>query len=102
MCSEMLKAEDQEKQHVFQGILQEIWDSDEIPIMWKIATKVKIPKKGNAGDFYNWRGITHQQSYFNKTLKQLYIYIYIYIYIYKYIIFILFCHLTHPGQKVSV
>ncbi len=71
MCSEMLKAEDQETPHIFQGILQEILDSDEIPIMWKTATKVKIPKKGNPGDFYNRRGITHQQSYFNKSLKQL-------------------------------
>ena len=39
-------------------IIREIWNSGEIPSMWKDGIIVTLPKKGNLGYCANWRGIT--------------------------------------------
>lgn len=57
-CAEILKAEDEETPQILQGILQETWDSEEIPVDF-IA---KIPKKGELSDCNNIV-VPHQQSF---------------------------------------
>ena len=39
------------------GLLNKIWDTEEIPTEWKTGLLVKIPKKGNLGECKKWRGI---------------------------------------------
>ncbi|KAK3517624.1 hypothetical protein QTP70_013436 [Hemibagrus guttatus] len=58
MCPEMLKAEEEETPLVLQCVLQDIWEKERCPDIWKIGTIIKLPKKGDLGDCNNWRGIT--------------------------------------------
>uniref|UniRef100_A0A0L8GYX4 Reverse transcriptase domain-containing protein n=1 Tax=Octopus bimaculoides TaxID=37653 RepID=A0A0L8GYX4_OCTBM len=39
-------------------IFQNIWINEEIPNSWEKGLIVKLPKKGDATDCNNWRGIT--------------------------------------------
>ena len=58
VAAEMLKAEDQATPEALCQILQEIWNTGNIPQSWKTGTIVKIPKKGDLSNCSNWRGIT--------------------------------------------
>ena len=58
VCAEMLKAEEQVTPRILQRILQDVWDTEEIPEDWKKGVVVKLPKKGDLGNCNNWRGIT--------------------------------------------
>ncbi|XP_029646514.1 uncharacterized protein LOC115220485 [Octopus sinensis] len=54
----MLKAEAKTLPVIFQNILQNVCINEEIPNNWKKGLIVKLPKKGDASDCNNWRGIT--------------------------------------------
>ncbi|KAK3515953.1 hypothetical protein QTP86_004679, partial [Hemibagrus guttatus] len=58
VCPEMLKAEEEETPLVLQCVLQDIWEKERCPDIWRIGTIIKLPKKGDLGDCNNWRGIT--------------------------------------------
>ena len=58
VCAEMLKAEEQATPQILHQLIQDIWNSENIPENWKTGTIVKIPKKGDLSMCGNWRGIT--------------------------------------------
>jgi hypothetical protein len=58
VCPEMLKADEEETPHILQRILQDIWDKERCPDVWRTGTIIKLPKKGDLGDCNNWRCIT--------------------------------------------
>ena len=58
--SEALKADPATSAQMMQGLLQDIWEKEEIPKEWKTGHIVKLPKKGDLGDCHNWRGIFWQ------------------------------------------
>ena len=41
---------------MMQGLLQDIWEKEEIPTEWKTGHIVKLPKEGDLGDCHIWRG----------------------------------------------
>ena len=38
-------------------IFQRIWDEEGTPDTWKTGTIIMLPKKGDLGNYNNWRGI---------------------------------------------
>ena len=58
VCPEMLKADGIETPLILQHALQDIWEKESCPDMWRSGTIIKLPKKGDLGDCNNWRGIT--------------------------------------------
>jgi len=54
---EALKADTTTSAQIMQGLIQDIWEKEEIPTEWKTGHIVKLPKKGDLGDCQNWRGI---------------------------------------------
>lgn len=55
---EMLKADIEVTATIFQDLLKDVWEKEEIPEDWKKGLLIKIPKKGDASLCSNWRGIT--------------------------------------------
>ena len=56
--AEMLSSETVATPLLLQRILQDIWETEDIPDDWKRGVIVKLPKKGDLADCNNWRGIT--------------------------------------------
>ena len=54
---DILKADVSATAELLYGLLNKIWDTEEIPSEWKAGLLVKLPKKGNLSDYKNWRGI---------------------------------------------
>ena len=55
---ETLKADPATSARMIQGLLQDIWEKEEIPTEWKTGHIVRLPKKGDLGDCHNWSGWT--------------------------------------------
>jgi len=58
VCAEMLSSETVATPLLLQRILQDIWETEDIPDDWKRGVIVKLPKKGDLADCNNWRGST--------------------------------------------
>ena len=52
------KAEEVVTPKILCKILQQIWDTEDMPEGWETGTIVKLPKRGYLGDCSNWRGIS--------------------------------------------
>ena len=58
ICAEMLKAGGEETARHLCQILQNIWETEQPPKVWKTGLVIKLPKKGDLSSCGNWRGIT--------------------------------------------
>ena len=58
VCAEMLKAGGEETARRLCQILQNIWETEQIPEDRKTGLIITLPKKGDLSDCRNWRGIT--------------------------------------------
>ena len=58
VTAEMLKADPEETPRILTEIFTQIWNAEEAPEAWKMGLIVKLPKKGDATNCNNWRGIT--------------------------------------------
>ncbi|KAL9954136.1 hypothetical protein ACROYT_G041634 [Oculina patagonica] len=56
VCAEMLKASGEETARFLCLILQNAWDTEQIPEGWKTGLIIPLPKKGDLSG--NWRGVT--------------------------------------------
>ena len=54
---DILKADVSATTELLYGLLNKIWDTEEIPSEWKTGLLVKLPKKGNLSEYKNWREI---------------------------------------------
>ena len=55
---DVLKADTNATTDILYGLLNDIWEKEEIPTDWKEGLIVTVPKKGNLSECKNWRGIT--------------------------------------------
>jgi len=58
ICGEMLKAGGEETARHLCQLLQNSWDTEQPPELWKTGLTIKLPKKGNLSNCGNWRCIT--------------------------------------------
>ena len=56
--AEALKVDPEMLAEILYGLLEKIWEEEEIPLEWKEGLLIKIPKKGDLGLCSNYRGIT--------------------------------------------
>ena len=54
---DILKTDVSATTELLYGLINKIWDPEEIPLEWKTGLLVKLPKKGNLSECKNWRGI---------------------------------------------
>ena len=54
---EVMKADTGVTANIMINLLQDAWGKENVPMEWKTAYIVKIPKKGDLSDCQNWRGI---------------------------------------------
>ncbi len=57
VCAEMLKAGGEETAKFLFQILQNVWETEQIPEDWKTGLIIPLPKKGDLSDCGNWRGV---------------------------------------------
>ena len=57
ICPDMLKVESHATPEVLKEVFQKMWDGEQAPKEWSTGITVKLPKKGDLGNCYNWRGI---------------------------------------------